>query len=116
MGWSSGGGSRERVIASQKRWQTVNGFTVVAIKTHSVANEDWFLYEVRTETGATRERFIGVTIWDGKFHKEMEECVGPHYYGCPVEWLDHVPQPEGEWCAKWRAEVRARNVGVIAHG
>lgn len=109
MGYTSGDGSRDQVVARQKRFSTVKGLEVVALKHHREGKEDWFLYEVRDpNTGAARERFIGLTVWNGDLHKEMEEMVGPFYYGCPVEWLDHVPQPEGEWCAKWRSQVRAR--------
>lgn len=113
MGWTSGDGPRETVVSRQKRFQTVNDHQVVAVKTHRHQNEDWFLYEVR-DNGRVIDKFIGLTLWDGRFHKEMEEMVGPHYYGCPVEWLAEVPQPEGPYASNWRAQVRARGLMAVA--
>lgn len=114
MGWTSGDGPREAVINRQKRFETVNGLTVVAVKTHRHGNEDWFLYEVQNPDGTVLEKFIGVTTWEGRFHKEMEELVGPHYYGCPAAWLDEVPQPPTDWAAKWRAQIRANAIAEVA--
>lgn len=108
MGWSTG--NRAMVTAAQMKWETVNGFEVVAIQHHREGDEDWYLYEVRNkQTGAAKERFIGLTVWDGRLHKEMEEAVGPYYYGVPVDWLDHVPVPgDNPWCIKWREQVQAK--------
>ena len=46
--------------------------------------------------------------------KTMTECEGPHYYNCPVDLLDQVPEPEaGSYAAEWRAKVRrAAKAGV----
>lgn len=107
MGWTSNDGTRDQVIARQKHFECVGGNLVDAIKTHREANEDWFLYRVRNADGEVLDTFIAVTVWDGRFHKEMEEAVGPYYYRCPLAWLDLVPEAPNEWAAKWRLQVRA---------
>lgn len=103
MGWTSNDGGRENVTARQMKFSTVSGKTVTATKHHRTGNEDWFLYEIRDAEGAVVEKRIQVTVWEGGAHKEMGEEMGPYFYGCPVEWLDEVP--EGN--AKWRQTVRA---------
>jgi hypothetical protein len=40
-------------------------------------------------------------------YKDMDESVGPHYYSCPLSYLDVVPQPESTFCRDWRDKVRA---------
>lgn len=40
-------------------------------------------------------------------YKDMDESVGPHYYSCPLSYLDEVPQPESTFCRDWRDRVRA---------
>lgn len=116
MGYtSSTGKTRNQVIAEQcGPWETVHGDTVTALRTHRAGNEDWFLYALYDHSGKEKDRFIGLTIWDGHYHKEMEEAVGPYYYGCPVEWLDLVPCPETDWARAWREKVRNANRPVAA--
>ena len=31
-------------------------------------------------------------LWDGGMRKGMDEASGPYFYGCPIEWLDEVPE------------------------
>jgi hypothetical protein len=41
------------------------------------------------------------------------EESGPYERGCPVEWLDRVPPPEGEYVADFRARVRAEHAAKL---
>ena len=116
MGYTmSNGKTRRQVVAEQcGPWETVNGDSVVALRTHRTGNEDWFLYVVHAPSGEEKGRFIAVTIWEGLWHKEMEESVGPYYYGCPPEWLALVPCPDNDWARGWREKVRNANRPVAA--
>ena len=40
----------------------------------------------------------------------MSESMGPYCYGCPIEWLDEVPEPEHAY--DWRKAMRARHAAT----
>lgn len=39
-------------------------------------------------------------------YKDMDETMGPYYYGCPLKYLDMVPCSNYETARKWREKVR----------
>lgn len=109
MGWTGERATRNEVTKRQAGKQFfVNGAYTIALKQHRHQDEDWFLYQVFNAAGQPTEKFIGLTIWENGMHKEMDETVGPYYFGVPVEWLDEVPAPPiGGY--NWRAKVLALN-------
>jgi hypothetical protein len=42
---------------------------------------------------------------DGWGYKDIEECMGPCYYSCPLKYLDMVPLDEFGGNAEWRELV-----------
>lgn len=104
MGWTSNDGGRENVTKRQRQpWTTVSGNTVTVLKHHRHKDQDWFLCEVRDPAGNFVSKSIQLTVWEGGAHKEMSAAMHPYYYGCPVSWLDEVPEEN----ATWRAAVRS---------
>lgn len=45
-------------------------------------------------------------------YKDMEESMGPYYYGCPLRYLDMVPCPDSQHARDWRELVRSRWVDI----
>jgi hypothetical protein len=86
-----------------------------------VGNSLWYVRETTTtkpDGTVTTEKWIGLSLLDkdgsyGWGHKDMEEAMGPYDDTCPVEFLDMAPQPDGEFCAKWRDAIR-RKSGKLA--
>jgi hypothetical protein len=115
MGWTVEHSTRDEVVRQQAGpYTTQSGAQVTAIKNARYGCEDWFLFAV-SRNGKIVKKLIAVTVWDGNAHKELDEAVGPYYYGCPVEWLDEVPVPAGPYAAQWRAKVRERAAKIHQH-
>lgn len=111
MGWSSSSSREAEVQKYAGPWKAASGQTVESFRHHRNGIEDWFLFEVRDEEGNTVDSYISVMIWDGDYHKEMDEACRPFYYGCPVEWFDRVPYPKAQ---AWRDAVReAKNARKV---
>ena len=88
----------------------------VVLAYRCVGNSLWYVRETTitkpSEVPATT-KWIGVSLLDqdgsyGWGHKDMDESMGPYDSSCPVEFLDMAPQPEGEFCEKWREAIRAK--------
>ena len=96
-----------------------NHTTVLAYR--CVKNSLWYVRETTTtkpDGTVTVEKWIGLSLLDkdgsyGWGHKDMDEAMGPYDDTCPVEFLDMAPQPDGEFCAKWRDAIR-RKSGKLA--
>jgi hypothetical protein len=71
-----------------------------------------------TRAGKTT-KLIGVTLLgrskSGWGYKSMDEREGPHYYNCPLSFLDEVGEPQNETAKTWREIVRseAERLAVI---
>jgi hypothetical protein len=88
----------------------------VVLAFRCVGNSLWTVREttVTTPEGkVTTEKWIGLNLLEADCNgwgwKSMDEAMGPYDWTCPVEFLDMAPQPEGEFCAKWRSAIRERS-------
>lgn len=63
------------------------------------------VYE-NTEGGCVHSRELVVCLVQGPMLKQMPETHGPPYPGCPLEFLDMVPEPSVGFAAGWRDRVR----------
>jgi hypothetical protein len=67
---------------------------------------------VHAETGEVLAKFIGCDLLqyynrdDAWGYKDMCESMGPHYFSCPLSYLDDVPMPDSEYAPEWRRGVR----------
>jgi hypothetical protein len=129
MGWSfRRGASKQTIIddllapwdfmaqAGDEKWTGKAAGTrtqSVVLAFRCVGNSLWTVRETTiTPPGgeAKTHKWIGLSLLEpdsyGWGHKEMDEAMGPYDWTCPVEFLDMVPQPEGEFVAKWREAIR----------
>ena len=84
----------------------------VVLAFRCVGNSLWSVRETTiTPPGgeAKTRKWIGLDLLDldgyGWGWKSMDESMGPYDCSCPPEFLDLAPQPEGEFCAKWREAI-----------
>jgi hypothetical protein len=84
----------------------------------------WTANEVHVD-GKLADRWIGcyVLVRRGRTwgYKPMDESMGPHYFTCPVSYLDLAqPEPTDSTAVEWRAKVRAyhspRSAGLSGGG
>jgi hypothetical protein len=108
MGWTSGDGGRRKVVAEYNRPETNHaGVKIIPVKHKAVGDEDWFITRYERPDGTSRLE-IWVMIWEGDAHKEIPESSYPYASGCPIAWLDEVPEASAEW----RAAIRARHATI----
>ena len=108
MGWS-GNHNRAQYVAEVRRGWSNAERAVTVRKHHKEGQEDWFILDVVNADGTT-EAAITMLLWDGGMVKSMDETSGPFYHGCPVSWLDEVPEPDSEFAHDWRMRVRGTPV------
>ncbi len=139
MGWTfTRGASKEKIMdeilepwdttATEETAKSWYGAKPAGTRTQSivlayrcVGDSLWYVRETTTtkpDGTVTVEKWIGLSLLekDGSYgwgHKDMEESMGPYDDTCPVEFLDMAPQPEGEFCGRWREAIR-RKSGKIA--
>lgn len=112
MGWTSEATPRSGVVARKKAgFTTAEGGKVETLKHHATPKADWFLSR-HTDPNDIVSTFIWVMIWDGNFHKEMDEACGPYHYGCPLEWFDVAPLPPYGYAAEFRERNRRAALGL----
>jgi hypothetical protein len=117
MGWLFGyGDKRKDVIRSRcEGWVRDDGRAgcrtlkkCIRGNTLWTVREAWHIDDTGVEI---KEKWIGCDLMgasDGDWgYKDMCESMGPCYYNCPLEYLDEVPMPKGEFAQKWRDTVRA---------
>lgn len=73
-------------------------------KHHAHGSEDWLLLDIAHANGEKDSRIV-VLLWEGHYVKDVPEECGPYAHGCPIEWLDEVPDPGG-FATEWRARMR----------
>jgi hypothetical protein len=130
MGWSfRRGASKQTIIddrlapwdyvtaAGDEKWTGKAAGTrtqSVVLAFRCVGNSLWMVRETTiTPPGGEPKihKWIGLDLLesggDGWGWKDMDESTGPYDTSCPAEFLDMAPQPDGEFCAKWREAIRA---------
>jgi len=113
MGWDfTNGATKSDVIREcTAGWESKETGTRSVCLKHCVrGNVLWTVNEVSRSDGNV-SRYIGCDLLGkekgfGWGSKRMEECMGPFYYSCPLEYLDMVPCPKGDTAEKWRESVR----------
>ena len=119
MGWyGTNGATRESVIAEltkSEEWTRDDGVTVTrkALAKSARGRALYVVHEQALSTGKV-DRFIGVyllgNMGDGYYgYKPMDESMGPCEVGCPLKFLDMVPDPGG-FATGWRERVRTHHV------
>lgn len=113
MGWLfSQGQTRSELIARRnKEWETEThkGKT---IRHAARGNVLWAIREVTDKTTGKIDTYIACDLMQGQRgygwgYKDMSEDMGPHYYTCPLSYLEQVPAPNGEYSKGWREKVKA---------
>ena len=116
MGWTTSAGWTPTSIIKDH----TTGWDGMACLDHKVVPENdylvlWTLMEY-TKDGHSPKGFkwIGCVLigcFNGHWgYKDMDESVGPCYYGCPLEFLDKASPPTG-YAVEWRDKVREYNSG-----
>jgi hypothetical protein len=106
MGWDGAHDRRKWLEAQKTKTWPYGENTCSYRKHHAHGQEDWFIVDVKAPDGSLVESFIAVTLWDGGYKKDMSESMGPYCYGCPIEWLDEVPEPPHHPDYNWRDRRR----------
>lgn len=89
-----------------RRWETI---------AHCVrGNVLWAVIEITYKQEHRRKRFIACYLLArqkgyGWGYKDMEECMHPCYYSCPLKFLDMVPVANADWRAAVRTYHRNHN-------
>jgi hypothetical protein len=108
MGWDSSyeWRTKKQVEISLIHGYMRSGWTVHAHK--STRDGIWFVVE-----NTKKEMMINfalVNYYQGIYSvKTMSESMGPHYYCCPVKFLDMVEAPSDVHSQAWRKEVMERD-------
>ena len=111
MGWDGYHDRRKWVPEQMTKTWPYGGNICSYRKHHAEGREDWFILDVKTPEGVLVESLIVVTIWEGGMKKDMSESMGPYCFGCPIEWLDEVPEPEHAY--DWRKVMRSRQTTAV---
>lgn len=111
MGWTFTKSSRADLIEEITRDQSLANGGVCRTLRKSFRGNVMYTLLAETREGKTT-KLIGVTLlaregssWG---YKDMDETMGPHYYDCPLSFLDEADAPRNETAAEWRATVRER--------
>lgn len=118
MGWYyTDGASRADIIREITTGWTnpETGANRQTLRHTAVGNVLWTLNETvhagEVPAGRPRtERWIGCHLLsrsrDGWGYKPMDETMGPHYWSCPLAYLDAATEPANEYAKEWRAKAR----------
>ncbi len=113
MGWYyTPGASRRDLIRDLIREEKNEKGTARYCLKHVVrGNVLWTVWNIQKTTGESIF-YIGCDLMqnggkDGWGHKPMDESCGPHYYTCPLSFLEMVPDPKTQFSTGWRENVRA---------
>lgn len=114
MGWtffSDRSMNKQRLVrhlTSAAYW----GSSFTVIKSSVAGNNLWQVVE-RTMDNGEKVRFIALDLLrsggsdSGWGYKDLCESMGPCEVNCPLGFLDLAPEPDSEYAAGWRKEVRA---------
>lgn len=112
MGWYYTAGATKQDIINEctGSWENDKG------KCQTIASKVsgrvlWAVKEYTDKVQGGSTRYICCELLDnggdGWGYKPMDESMGPHYYDCPLAFLDMVPCPGIGFAASWREKVRA---------
>jgi len=117
MGWlfTEGQTRRQLIDHLTSPWETekVKGIT---LKRYCSGNTLFTVQEVSNKETGEATRYIGVYLMQrdanyGWGYKDMDESCGPYQYGCPLSFLDMVPDPGG-YATEWRKRNREHHARV----
>lgn len=112
MGWTSGWHTKEEMV------NYCNGISLFEtaeteyglIDTRLIGGNLWQLRVKKDVATRTSIIFIGlcrIEAFRGDWgYKGMDETCGPHYYDCPLSFLDQCTGPINEYALNWREECR----------
>jgi hypothetical protein len=81
------------------------------LDSHLHDDEFWTVVQLRNKPETIIVVHLLVPARDGWGYKPIDECMGPYYYGCPMEWLDKYPTTD-ESALAWRQKCREENTQV----
>jgi hypothetical protein len=92
------------------------GFEYITVRGSTVYGVMW-----SEPTDTSERKYFGIVVTTSRkakqdhtefYYKDMDECMGPHYYDAPKKMLDLLdqlaPNPQGMFALKWREACRAR--------
>src|SRR3990172_3602103 len=108
MGWDFTSGATKSDVIKEftKGWEGESRKTVCLL--HCVKGTIlWTVMEATIKVDGKIDRWIGCSILGaekgfGWGRKDMDEGMGPCFYNCPLEYLDMVPVPAGEFAKGWQ--------------
>jgi hypothetical protein len=80
--------------------------TLKCVKKAVHGNHLWTIFENSVTKSKSIVLFLLAKSQGCWGYKDMTEHMGPHYYDCPVSFLDEVPEPDSPYSAGWREGVR----------
>jgi hypothetical protein len=110
--WQHGQSRADLIAELTKGWESGDGTKYARIAHCTTGNCLWVVFEKSGGTEPTkrvialylletrREKGSKIVSWG---YKDMDESVHPYYYGCPLSYLDMVPDVA---CEEWRRLVR----------
>jgi hypothetical protein len=115
MGWLFGWDTRKKLV---EHLLAQNGGNYKAIKSCSVGNNLWVVFEAK-EAAQSPERFVCLFLIKGPpfgrqdsygwGYKDVDESMGPYEINCPASYLDLAqPEPTKGHAVEWRTRVRER--------
>ena len=108
MGWTfTREASRADIIAERIRSWSNDTHAGGTLRHCTKGNVLWTVRAIIDKRAGSTERYIGCDLLQsesgyGWEYKDMCESMHPHYYPCPLGYLDMVPVA----CAAWRERVR----------
>lgn len=119
MGWT--GMHRERGLTDREFWAKELSPNYTILDTHSKGGVFYAAVRYDGEQASKGRVFALVCLqqWSRgdyyNFHyKDMDETVGPCYYGCPDRILDLLTPTDSEWANEWRQKCREYNAAQAA--
>lgn len=112
MGWLfTLGASRKNIIADLTERQESASAIYETLAHCCVGNNLWVVQARTMKATGERIRFIALYLLqrssDGWGYKDMDETCGPHYFNCPLKYLDMAPEGAVNQYAKdWREAVK----------
>jgi hypothetical protein len=113
MGWLFTQGQTRRELIEKRIARQENEYGIWECVAHTLrGNCLWKVVNYTKKENGFSERFIGLDLLgsDGDYgwgYKDMEECMGPHYYTCPLKYLEMAPEPDNQYAKNWREKVKA---------
>lgn len=112
MGWSFKQGQTKAELIAQRVERQENEFGTWETVAYSVkGNHLWKAKHFYNKETGIHDKYIALDLISsdkgyGYGYKDLTEHEGPHYYDCPLKYLDIIPEPQDQCSIEWRKKVR----------